>query len=252
MPLKAFLPRLDPRKRIASLFLLPDCAMSCAFCGSAAGFDTLTRAQAEGVLADLAAQGLRNVVLGGGEPLQWPHDLGDLARLAKGMGFTVQLCTNGTRLPGDLAGLGAVDRFILPLESDDPEAHDRLRRHPGGHHALVWRRLEALREAGREITLSTVVTRENLDHLPRLAAQLLDFQSRGARLHAWHLYRFLPIGRSGARNAGRLATGTEAYRAAVEAVRKEAPGFPVYRRSDMVHASSVAYVWAEDGALKVG
>jgi MoaA/NifB/PqqE/SkfB family radical SAM enzyme len=248
----AFLPRLDPAKRIASIFLLPDCAMACAFCGSATGFDTFSRIQAEGVLADLAAQGVRNVVLGGGEPLQWPHGLGDLARFAKGLGFTVQLCTNGVRLPEDLAGLGAVDRFILPLESDGPEAHDRLRRHPGGHHALVWRRLEALREAGREITLSTVVTRENLDHLPRLAAQLRGFQAKGARLHAWHLYRFLPIGRGGAPNAGRLATDAEAYRSAVEAVKQEGLGFPVYRRSDMVHASTVAYVWAEGGALKVG
>jgi MoaA/NifB/PqqE/SkfB family radical SAM enzyme len=247
-----FLPRLDPAKRIASLFLLPDCAMACTFCGSATGFDTLTRAQAEGVLADLAVQGVRNVVLGGGEPLQWPHGLGDLARLAKGLGFTVQLCTNGVRLPEDLAGLGAVDRFILPLESADPAVHDALRRHPGGHHALVWRRLEALREAGREITLSTVVTRENLEGLGALGAQLRRFQSRGARIHAWHLYRFLPIGRGGARHGARLNTGTEAYRAAVEALRREDLGFTVFRRSDMVHASTVAYVWAEGGALRVG
>lgn len=249
---EAFLPRLDPRKRIASLFLLPDCALACAFCGSASGFDTLTRAQAEGVLADLAAQGVRNVVLGGGEPLQWPHDLGDLARLAKGLGFTVQLCTNGVGLREDLAGLEAVDRFILPLESADPAVHDALRRHPGGHHALVWRRLEALREAGREITLSTVVTRENLEGLESLAARLSAFHARGARIHAWHLYRFLPIGRSGTRNAARLGTGLEAYRDAVEALRREGQGFRIYRRSDMVHASSVAYVWGEGGRLKVG
>lgn len=248
----AFLPRLDPRKRIASLFLLPDCAMACAFCGSATGFDTLTRPQAEGVLADLAAQGVRNVVLGGGEPLQWPHGAGDLARFAKGLGFTVQLCTNAVHLREDLAGLESVDRFILPLESADPAVHDRLRRHPGGHHGLVWRRLEALRQAGREITLSTVVTRENLEGLGALADQLRGFQGRGAKLHAWHLYRFLPIGRAGARNAVRLATDAGTYRAAVEAVKQADLGFAVYRRSDMAHASSVAYVWGEGGGLRTG
>ncbi|MFN8012682.1 MAG: radical SAM protein [Holophagaceae bacterium] len=252
MPLKAFLPRLDPRKRIASLFLLPDCNMACDFCGSEGGFDTMSRTQAEGALADLAAQGVRNLVLGGGEPLLWPHGLGDLARLAKGMGCTVQLCTNAIHLPEALDGLDAVDRFILPLEAADPAVHDRLRHHPGGHHALVWRRLEALRAAGREVTLSTVVTRENLDGLGDLAVALRALGARGARIHAWHLYRFLPIGRSGARHADRLATDTEAYRAAVEAARREDLGFPVYRRSDMVHASSVAYVWAEGGRLKVG
>lgn len=247
-----FLPDLDPRKRIASVFLLPDCNMACTFCGSETDFAVMSKVQAESLLAELAAQGLHNIVLGGGEPFLWPHGLPELARLAKGMGFTVQVCTNGIHLPEGFEGMRAFDRFILPLEAMDPAVHDRLRRHPGGHHAVVMARLQALVEAGREITISTVVTGENLQELPALAAFLGDLKTRGAHLHAWHLYRFLPVGRSGARHAAALATDFPTYARALDGVRKTDLGFPVYRRSDMLHASSVAYVWAEGGNLRLG
>lgn len=247
-----FLPDLDPRKRIASFFLLPDCNMACTFCGSETDFAVMSKVQAESALVELAAQGLRNVVLGGGEPFLWPHGLRDLARLAKGLGFTVQVCTNGIHLPPGFAGLAEFDRFILPLEALDPAVHDRLRHHPGGHHAVVMARLQALVEARRELTVSTVVTKQNLQELPALAAFLGGLKGRGARLHAWHLYRFLPVGRSGARHAATLATDFPTYARAVDGARKADLGFPVYRRSDMLHASSVAYVWAEEGGLRLG
>lgn len=246
-----FLVDLDPRKRIAAVFLLPDCTMACRFCGSDADFAVMAKAQAEAMLAVLAARGLRNLVLGGGEPFLWPHGLLELADHARSMGFLVQVCTNGTHLPEGFEQLAVFDRFILPLEAADAGLHDRLRIHPGGHHRLVMARLEALVSAGREITVSTVVTRENLTALPALAVLLRALKAKGARLHAWHLYRFLPIGRAGAANADRLGTGLPAFVAAVEAAQREDLGFPVYRRSDMLRASTVVYLWAEDGGLRV-
>lgn len=246
------LPALDPRKRIAAVYLLPDCDMACTFCGSETNFAVMSRPQAEAMLVALKAQGILNVVLGGGEPFLWPHGLLELAQTAKGLGFTVQVCTNGIHLPEGFEGLPMLDRFILPLEALDPAVHDQLRRHTGGHHAVVLDRLHALARASREITVSTVVTRENLGELPALAAFLGGLKAAGARIHAWHLYRFLPVGRAGARNGDRLGTSFETFAAAVEGARKVDLGFPVYRRSDMLHASSVAYVWAEGGGLKVG
>jgi len=242
---------LEPRKRIASVFLLPDCTMACRFCGSDADFGVMTMAQAETLLTQLAARGIRNLVLGGGEPFLWPHGLLELADHARSMGFLVQVCTNGIHLPEGFEQLAVFDRFILPLEAADAALHDRLRIHPGGHHRLVMARLEALVAAGREITISTVVTRENLGALPALAVLLRDLKRKGAHLHAWHLYRFLPIGRAGMVNAGSLGTDLPAYAEAVEGVRKEDHGFPVFRRSDMLRASTVVYLWAEGGGLRM-
>jgi len=242
--------QLPPGKRIASLFLLPDCDMACRFCGSELDFAVMAPEAALDLLRWLRARGVDQVVLGGGEPLLWPHGLAGLASSAKDLGFTVQVCTNGRGLGEDLLASPAIDRFILPLESLDPATHDHLRRAPGGHHHHIQACLRQAMALGRSLTLSTVVTAENLTHLPSLADHLEDLVLEGARIHAWHLYRFLPIGRGGLRNGEALATSPQAYRAAVDAVRSRDRGFTIYRRSDMVHASSVAYFWAEAGGLR--
>jgi MoaA/NifB/PqqE/SkfB family radical SAM enzyme len=235
-------------KWIAAIYLLPDCNMGCTFCGSELGFDVLDPTLARRMLMDLKDRGFTQVVLGGGEPLLWPHGVVDLARAAQELGFLVQLCTNGTLLEG-LERETAFDRFILPLEALAPARHDRLRVLPGGHHAQVMVALDRLQSAGRSVSLSTVVTRENLGELPALAEDLARRKREGLAIHAWHLYRFLPMGREG-RTHAELATSREAYRAAVDLTRAVDRGFPIYRRSDMLRSSSVAYVWSEGGRLR--
>jgi MoaA/NifB/PqqE/SkfB family radical SAM enzyme len=237
-------------KTIASIYLLPDCNMSCRFCGSELDFAVIAPDQARALLAYLREQGFTQVVLGGGEPFLWPHDLLDLCRRARAMGFLVQVCTNGTRMPVGIEHEPAIDRFILPLEAATPELHDKLRIHPRGHHTQVLEQMARLAAAGRSFTLSTVVTRENLHELPLLADHLQDLRTAGANLHAWHLYRFLPTGRQGRVHGPELITSTQAYRRAVDDVRSRDRGFTIYRRSDMLRSSTVAYFWAEDGALR--
>ncbi len=237
-------------KWIASIYLLPDCNMSCRFCGSELDFSVVSPEAALGLLEFLKVRGFTHVVLGGGEPFLWPHGLVDLCRRAQAMGFLVQVCTNGTRMPAGIEHESAIDRFILPLEAATPEVHDRLRRHAKGHHAQVLEQFTKLMQAGRSITLSTVVTRENLGELPLLADQLEAFKRAGADLHAWHLYRFLPTGRQGRDHGKELLTSSHVYREAVNAIRARDRGFTIYRRSDMLRSSSVAYFWAENRHIR--
>jgi MoaA/NifB/PqqE/SkfB family radical SAM enzyme len=241
---------LGPAKEIASIFLLPDCNMACRFCASELDFSVMTWEQAEQLLLLLRKRGLRNVVLGGGEPFLWPHGLLDLCARAKALGFLVQVCTNATRLPVGYEQAEAIDRFVLPLEAMDPLVHDALRLHSGGHHGQVLAVLEKLRIAERPVTLSTVVTRANLALLPDLAAFLRELHRQGARLHAWHLYRFLPVGRAGRPNAEQLDLPLEAFLTAARSIQGLGLAFPVYRRSDMLKATSVAYFWAEEQGLQ--
>lgn len=242
--------QLDPLKEIASVYLLPDCNMACRFCASELDFSVMSWNQAEQLLMALQTCGLKNIVLGGGEPFLWPHGLLDLCARAQALGFLVQVCTNATHLPEVFEHIAAIDRFVLPLEALDPAVHDHLRLHPGGHHAQVLEAIDRLMAADRPFTLSTVVTRTNLEHLPTLAAFLGALRERGARIHAWHLYRFLPVGRAGRPNADQLDTSVEAFLAATLGIQALHLGFPVYRRSDMLKASSVAYFWAEAGELR--
>lgn len=244
----AALQDLPRDKWIAAIYLLPDCNMGCTFCGSELGFDVMDPTFARRMLGALRERGFTQVVLGGGEPLLWPHGVVDLARTAQAMGFLVQLCTNGTLLEG-LEREGAFDRFILPLEALTPALHDQLRVMPGGHHAQVEAALGRLQAAGRSVTLSTVVTAENQAELPALAGDLARRVATGLPIHAWHLYRFLPMGREG-RTHAHLATSRETYLAAVEAARAVDRGFPIYRRSDMLRSTSVAYLWSEGGRLR--
>lgn len=226
--------------------------MSCAFCASENDFSVMSFEQATALLGSLQNSSIDNVVFGGGEPFLWPHDLERLSRHAQDLGFLVQICTNGAALPDGFEHMSSVDRYILPLEAMDPVLHDAMRRHRDGHHALVLERIAALRESGRELTVSTVVTRANVDRLSQIADYLMEVKSSGVAVHAWHLYRFLPVGRGGAVNAERLDIGRTDFRRACAAVRHRDLGFRVFRRDDMLRSSTVEFFWFETGQLQIG
>jgi MoaA/NifB/PqqE/SkfB family radical SAM enzyme len=246
------LPELDPRKTIASLFLLPDCDMACRFCASERGFSTMGPDTAEKLLDTLRAHGFESVVFGGGEPSLWPHDLGRLTRKARELGFVVQVCTNGVGLPERFPDDADVDRYILPLESMEPEVHDRLRIHERGHHALMLRRIEQLAGSGRALTVSTVITRANLHHLEEIADYLRGMEAHGVTVHAWHLYRFIPVGRGGRPNAEKLAVSRDEFLDACRRAKRSGLGFPVYRRDNMLRSSTVEFFWTEGTELHTG
>lgn len=241
---------LPTNRAIASLFLLPECDMACRFCGSESGFDTMTQQQAEDLLETLEAQGVTNVVLGGGEPLLWPHKMDALIQKGRDLGLLMQLCTTGLHLSTKAEDWPQAHRLILPLESLEEGVHNWLRRFPGGHHQIVMKHLEHAVGTDRRITISTVVTRENVAELPRLGDHLAELVSRGLKLHAWHLYRFIPTGRAGAKHREALDLSAEAYLTAVQHEKGKGRPFPIFRRSDLRHPSSVIYLWRERGAWK--
>ncbi len=135
-----------------------------------------------------------------------------------------------------------IDRYVLPLESMDPGVHDRLRPYARSHHAIILDRLEKLRAAGKSVTVSTVGTRESVGELPALGRHLESWRAGGGDLHAWHLYRFLPIGRGGEANAARLDVEEADYHHACDAVKATDPGFRVFKRPDMYQSSSVEFL----------
>lgn len=230
------------RPAIAVAFLLPDCDLACPFCGAAEDFESMSVRAAHELVLGLAAAGVASLVLGGGEPTLWPHDPFALAREAHRRGLEVQLSTNGRALPPGFAEEPAIARYMLPLDAAAPALHDRLRASPG-HHALVWRRLTALAAAGKPASVATVVTAENAGDLPALAAALAEHARAGARLHSWHLYRFTPTGRAGARHAARFALALEAFDGAVAPLADPALPFRVYRRRELYASRRIAFVW---------
>jgi MoaA/NifB/PqqE/SkfB family radical SAM enzyme len=238
---------------VAAVLLHPRCNMTCTFCVTPDGaFEALSFDEAVDVLDGLAARGVRSVVFGGGEPCAWPGDLVRLARAARERGILVQVGTNGIALPDGFAELDCIDRWVLPLESVDPDVHDALRKHGPGHHALVRARLDALAAAGREVTLSTVVTTRTLDGVAALGRFLRDHHAAGGRVHAWHLYRFLPYGRGGARHRAELEVTAEEYAAACDAALALDLPFRVFRRTNMYRSRNVEFFWRAGGSVRSG
>ena len=205
---------MSSNKSIGVVMLLPSCNLTCPFCITEDGIEALSWKEAVALLDRFQANGVTNVVLGGGEPTLWPHDVFRLALAAKERGMLVQLGTNAIRLPEGFERLETIDRYVLPLESAGPAIHDRMRPGRGGHHALILDRMAALGAVGKKTTISTIVTSWNVNDIPALAALLTDLDPEGEWIHSWHLYRFLARGRGGSVHAPDLAIDIEAYQAA--------------------------------------
>ena len=241
-----------PCGRIAVVFLHPACNMTCAFCATESDIQSMDFDQALLLLDVIRARSIGNIVLGGGEPFAWDHDVVALAKEAKRSGLFVQVGTNGIALPEGYDTLECFDRYVLPLDGADEEGHNAVRITANGHYNVILDRLEHLRRAGKPVTVSTVVTARNIGQLPRICAFLTGFKDRGGPLHAWHLYKFLPIGRGGREQADALSVSDEAYGRACAAIKPPAPKFAIYQRKDMRHSRSVDFFWYERGALRIG
>jgi MoaA/NifB/PqqE/SkfB family radical SAM enzyme len=224
--------------------------MDCPFCGADAGFETMDFETALDLLKELKRASLESVVLGGGEPMLWKGGLQRLAQEARRLGLLVQIGSNATRVGADPRFLKSFDRWVLPLESLPGGAHEGMRPWGPGPHALVVLQLmERLKALGVEVTLSSVVTPENLDQLPELGRLIRGYQREGGRLHAWHLYRFLPQGRGGECNASRFQTQPGEFELLGARLKEGFPQLRIYLRGDMYHSRQVGFYWKASGKL---
>jgi len=244
--------RQAPSPSIAVVFLHARCNMQCPFCVTDPALSEMTFNQAMAVQQAAKARSIRSLVLGGGEPFTWPHDVVALSRTARANGFFVQVGTNGVALPEGFEHIPTIDRYVLPLESADARLHDIMRPLDGSHHALVLDRLDRLKRAGKPVTVSTVVTAQNISHLASVARFLTEYDGGTGRLHAWHLYKFIARGRGGGPNADRFSVTDTAYHGACDAVRATDLPFTVYKRPDMYHSKTVDFFWFEGDRLRVG
>ncbi|MBI4411198.1 MAG: radical SAM protein [Deltaproteobacteria bacterium] len=234
---------IHPKEKmeVGVVMLHAPCNMICTFCVTEESLPTMSFAQAVTVLKNLREKGIGNVVFGGGEPFKWPFDLVALARKAKAMGFLVQVGTNGISLPSGFEFIESIDRYVLPLDAASPAIHNGMRRYRERHHSIILERLETLKRAGKEVTIGTVVTRQNLLHLPDIADFLEGYCRNGGCVHAWHLYRFLPQGRGGEVNASYHSISEEEYDLAIREIRSRLLSFKTYKRKDMYRSKSVGF-----------
>lgn len=175
--------RREGRLLSLELELSRRCDLRCLYCYADSGTeleDEITLAEIHAVLDQAMALGIRRVViLGGGEPLLYPHVLPIMEYLSR-RNIGIDLFTNGTRITPDLARelVRLKVAPVVKMNSMRPQVQDFLAGREGAY-AHIRRGLELLLEAGYPaaglpLGAQTVVCRQNIDELPAMWCWLRD------------------------------------------------------------------------------
>lgn len=161
------------------------CNQDCGFCWQGRDWPGPPRAMLERWIEEMAAGGVRQLMISGGEPTVYGELLA-LVRHARAAGLEPWLQTNAIRMakPGyalDLVAAG-VGGLTVSYHAADAELSDILTRAPGTH-ARTEAGMRASLRAGMRLALNCVVGRRNLPHLPatadRIVAEFLPLAQYG-------------------------------------------------------------------------
>ncbi len=170
------------------------CDLGCHHCGSRAGHarpGELTTEQCLGVVAQMAALGIKEVTLIGGEAYLhegWVEIISAVRR----HGMDCTMTTGGRGMHEQRAEQAArAGLMSCSVSIEGPESvHDRLRGLDGSYRAAI-EALCNLRRAGVPVSVNTQLNRLTWRHLPELLEVLIE---QGA--HAWQLALTVPMGRA--------------------------------------------------------
>lgn len=169
------------------------CNLRCLHCVVSAGKREkreLTRERCLELIHELASYRVRNVAFSGGEPLVHP-DFRLLAERVHHLGMAIQVSTNGTLITQEIAGwLRELKADIqVSLDGSTPAIHDLMR--PGNQaFDRTLRGIRTLVAAGHNLTIGTVVTKNNLKDIHKIYALA---EQLGA--NRFRLIPFVPRGR---------------------------------------------------------
>ena len=149
------------------------CNEFCIFCASNAGVsmhNELNKKEIDKLLDEIISLQITPVTITGGEPLLKKDVVLHMAKRVDSAGLKPNLLTNGTLIDVEVAhelreaGIHIVQ---VSLDGASPETNDAIRRRKGGFNQTL-RGIKALKEAGIEVSISSVLTRENFGELHAL------------------------------------------------------------------------------------
>ncbi len=182
------------------------CNLECPYCyfnAMSGGRDPLSASEINRITDNLAANGVTEVVISGGEPLV-RRDIFEILEHARPLFKKIYLLTNGVILAKyEFCErlLGLVDRVQVSVDGSRPEVHERIR--GKGTFTPTIQAVKNLKEAGvPEITISMTLTKLNAHD----AVNVMELASElGVR---FDFNRFTPIGR-GYTNRDKLALNAQ-------------------------------------------
>lgn len=169
------------------------CNLRCPHCLTSSGeghVDELGTQDAFRLIDQLAEAKVLYLSLSGGEPFL-RTDILDLLRRIADTNLRVDVATNGTVMSDELlAGLKELPVFQAQVSIDGiGRSHDLFRGRPGAF-AAACETIERLRDQGIALSISTTVTRQNLDQLESIIQLAVDLGCSG-----YKAIPFVPAGR---------------------------------------------------------
>lgn len=170
------------------------CNQACRFCGSRAGAarkDELSLEDCRSAIEQLAAMGVREISMHGGEAYL-RKDWLEIVRAIRNHGMHPTLVTGGRGFTPELAraakeaGMAAVSVSIDGCQ----ETHDELRRAKHSH-ASALAAVEAVHDAGIPVGVITQVNRRNYPEFGRLTDLVTSLP-----LYGWQVQMLIPMGRA--------------------------------------------------------
>jgi radical SAM protein with 4Fe4S-binding SPASM domain len=170
------------------------CDLACRHCGSRAGRerpDELTTAESLDLVGQLAALGVLEVSLIGGEAYLRPDWL-EIVAAVRAAGMQCTMVTGGRGLTAEKARAAAAAGLqSVSVSIDGCEAtHDRLRGVAGSHRS-AREAAHHLRDAGIPVAVNTQINRLSISDLPEVVETAVAL---GA--HAWQMMLTVAMGRA--------------------------------------------------------
>lgn len=175
------------------------CNLTCAHCrrleSDEAAFKDLSTDQAKDLIEQLAELGRSQpmmpvLVFSGGEPL-CRQDLFELVSMARQVGITPALATNGTLIDKKVAEQirkSGIVRIAVSLDGATAEVHNKLRQLDGSFEKAL-EGIKHLREQGLAVQINITLTKHNSEQLEKVYELA---KSVGAV--AVHIFMLVPVG----------------------------------------------------------
>jgi len=164
--------------QIVSFAVTKACNLRCLHCHADAreAFpDELTLKEGAQAIDELALLGTEALIFSGGEPLLRKEFVLRLAEYCVDAGIIPAMLTNGVLIDHKVAwelkeaGIMAVG---IPIDSTEPQIHDRLRNVPGAFYKGL-RGIRACLDVDLKVVVTTMALRSNFEKIPRM----IDFVS---------------------------------------------------------------------------
>lgn len=182
------LPKLD-------LNITNRCNFRCAHCAFDSGviqMSELTLGELEKILKETRELGGERFDITGGEPLV-RDDVEDIIRIGKGLGYKIELVTNGYLLTKEklrrFKELG-LDGVAISLDGSNAEVYNRIRRRDKETFEKVLENIKEAKKTGFYTKVNTTVFSCNLKDIPNITELALNLG-----VDEQGIYYFTPIGR---------------------------------------------------------